>query len=96
MKTITVLLAAATLLLGASASPLATRKSNSWAGTSLYYLHGLADSEQDAYLSALASDGAKVVRIWGKWPLFPSLACSTGPTTMLTTYSQRHHGERVR
>lgn len=36
----------------------------SWMGTNLYYLQGLSDSDQDAYISQMANDGARVVRVW--------------------------------
>lgn len=38
--------------------------STSWMGTNLYYLQGLSDSDQDAYIGQMAADGAKVVRVW--------------------------------
>ncbi|KAK8073127.1 hypothetical protein PG996_006475 [Apiospora saccharicola] len=37
---------------------------NSWMGTNSYYLQGLSDAEQSAYIDAMAKDGAKVVRVW--------------------------------
>ncbi|KAI9703504.1 MAG: hypothetical protein M1820_005808 [Bogoriella megaspora] len=40
------------------------RASNSWGGSNLYFLHGLSNSDQDYYINTLASDGAKVVRLW--------------------------------
>lgn len=36
----------------------------SWMGANSYYLQGLSDSDQDAYISQMAKDGAKVVRLW--------------------------------
>lgn len=33
-------------------------------GTNLYYLQGLSDSDQDAYIGQMAADGAKVARVW--------------------------------
>ncbi|KAK8121661.1 hypothetical protein PG984_010331 [Apiospora sp. TS-2023a] len=36
----------------------------SWMGTNSYYLQGLSDSDQNAYIDAMAKDGAKVVRVW--------------------------------
>ncbi|KAI1384822.1 glycoside hydrolase family 5 protein [Hypoxylon trugodes] len=33
-------------------------------GSNLYFLPGLSDSDQDAYISTLQSYGAKVVRVW--------------------------------
>lgn len=44
-------------------SGLATA-SNSFAGSSLYFLPGLSASDQANYINTLASYGAKVVRIW--------------------------------
>ncbi|KAK8091849.1 hypothetical protein PG997_002210 [Apiospora hydei] len=37
---------------------------NSWMGANLYYLQGLSDGDQDAYINSMAEDGAKVVRLW--------------------------------
>ena len=48
------------------------RASNSWAGGNLYFLHGLGDSDQDYYINTLASDGAKVIRLWGMFPAYCS------------------------
>ena len=42
---------------------------SSWAGSNLYFLHGLSDSDQDSYINTLASNGAKVLRIWGLQPV---------------------------
>lgn len=36
----------------------------SWMGANLYYLQGLSDADQDAYIGQMAADGAKVVRLW--------------------------------
>lgn len=50
---------------GASASPLAERgTSHSWAGTSNYFIQGMSDADQDAYLSKLAQAGVRVIRVW--------------------------------
>lgn len=38
--------------------------SGSWAGTNLYYLQGMSDSDQDAYINKLSSYNTKVVRLW--------------------------------
>lgn len=38
--------------------------SPSWAGTNLYFLQGLSDSDQDAYINKLSSYNTKVVRLW--------------------------------
>ncbi|KAJ6784330.1 hypothetical protein PWT90_07250 [Aphanocladium album] len=61
------LLALVTLALGAAtASPLAERAatSHSWAGTSNYFLQGMSDADQDAYLRQLSQAGVKVIRVW--------------------------------
>jgi mannan endo-1,4-beta-mannosidase len=36
----------------------------SWMGTNLYYLQGLSDEDQNAYIDTMADYGAKVVRVW--------------------------------
>ena len=36
----------------------------SWAGTNLYYLQGLSDADQNAYVDKLAEYNTKVVRLW--------------------------------
>lgn len=36
----------------------------SWAGTNLYYLQGMSDSDQDAYINKLSEYNTKVVRLW--------------------------------
>jgi mannan endo-1,4-beta-mannosidase len=41
-----------------------TLAATSWMGANLYYLQGLSDSDQDAYIDAMSQDGAKVVRVW--------------------------------
>lgn len=38
--------------------------SGSWTGTNLYFLQGLSDADQDAYISKLQSYNTKVVRLW--------------------------------
>jgi mannan endo-1,4-beta-mannosidase len=38
--------------------------SSSFAGSNLYFLHGLSASDQATYIDTLAADGAKVIRIW--------------------------------
>jgi mannan endo-1,4-beta-mannosidase len=48
-----------------SAAALEPRQgSPSWAGTNLYYLQGLSDSDQDAYIQKLSEYNTKVVRLW--------------------------------
>ncbi|KAK9781554.1 putative mannan endo-1,4-beta-mannosidase [Seiridium cardinale] len=50
------------------ASPLSSvstrATSKSWAGSNLYFLQGLSDSDQDQWISTMSSSGAKVVRVW--------------------------------
>ncbi|KJX97184.1 glycoside hydrolase family 5 protein [Zymoseptoria brevis] len=36
----------------------------SWSGTNLYFLQGLSDDDQDAYIDKLKSYNTKVVRLW--------------------------------
>ncbi|KAI0438081.1 glycoside hydrolase [Xylaria telfairii] len=38
--------------------------SPSWAGSNIYFLIGLSDSQQNEWINNIASDGAKVVRLW--------------------------------
>jgi mannan endo-1,4-beta-mannosidase len=57
--------------LSASASVIEKRNSNSFAGTSNYYLHALHPDEQASYISALQGFGTKVVRLWGENYIFP-------------------------
>lgn len=61
----------ATLCMVLAACPIAsiaapdTRQSSpSWAGTNLYYLQGLSDADQDAYIRKLSEYNTKVVRLW--------------------------------
>ncbi|CAL5873313.1 uncharacterized protein PFLUO_LOCUS7584 [Penicillium psychrofluorescens] len=44
--------------------PKMKRASSSFAGSNLYFLHGLSASDQSYYINQLANDGAKVIRIW--------------------------------
>lgn len=46
------------------AAPEARQSSPSWAGTNLYYLQGLSDAAQDAYIEKLSEYNTKVVRLW--------------------------------
>ncbi|KAI0975228.1 glycoside hydrolase [Xylaria arbuscula] len=49
----------------ASIDRLSSRaNSHSWAGSNLYFLIGLSDSQQNEWIDSIASDGAKVVRLW--------------------------------
>lgn len=57
-------LLAALYLAGAHALAIDKRGSTSWAGSNLYFLHGLSASDQASYIDTLASYGAKVVRVW--------------------------------
>lgn len=50
----------------AASSVIEKRNSNSFAGTSNYYLHALHPDEQASYISALKDYGTKVVRLWGE------------------------------
>lgn len=40
--------------------------SSVFTGSSLYFLHGLSEADQDDYINTLAGDGAKVLRLWGR------------------------------
>lgn len=60
----------------------ARANSNSWAGTNNYFLIGLSDSEQDAYIDQLASFGAKVLRLWVNGQSAGS--CQKGSTISVT------------
>ncbi|RKU49363.1 hypothetical protein DL546_001301 [Coniochaeta pulveracea] len=61
-----ILQASATVLALASTglAGVVKRNSHSWAGSNLYFLQGLSDADQTAYINTLASDGAKVLRLW--------------------------------
>ena len=48
----------------AAALPEKRQSSSSWAGSNLYYLQGLSDADQDAYIQKLSDFNAKVVRLW--------------------------------
>lgn len=54
----------AAFALGVSATPTKRQGSKSWAGTSNYFVQSMSTSEQQSYLSQLASDGVKVIRLW--------------------------------
>ncbi|EXL98185.1 hypothetical protein NOF04DRAFT_6595 [Fusarium oxysporum II5] len=43
---------------------LTEAKSGSWSGTNNYFLQGMSDSAQDAYIQTLSSYDTKVVRLW--------------------------------
>ncbi|KAF4439036.1 glycoside hydrolase family 5 [Fusarium acutatum] len=45
-------------------SQLTEAKSGSWSGTNNYFLQGMSDSAQDAYIQTLSSYNTKVVRLW--------------------------------
>lgn len=38
----------------------------SWAGSNLYFLHGLDADTQSLYIETLAAWGVKVLRLWGE------------------------------
>lgn len=63
MRSVLVALGAMALSL-ASASPAPRADGHSFMGTNLYFLPGLSDSDQDSYISRMASAGAKVIRVW--------------------------------
>lgn len=47
------------------ASPLQERQNSpSWSGANLYYLQGISDADQDAYIQKLSDYNAKVIRLW--------------------------------
>ena len=73
MKLAIAFLLTLTLATTAYCRSLEKRASKSWGGGNLYFLHGLSDSDQDYYINTMASDGAKVVRLWGMWRLLSSL-----------------------
>ncbi|KAH8165082.1 hypothetical protein CIB48_g3159 [Xylaria polymorpha] len=51
--------------LAAPVDTLSSRaNSPSWAGSNIYFLIGLSDSQQNEWINNIASDGAKVVRLW--------------------------------
>ncbi|KAI1213559.1 glycoside hydrolase family 5 protein [Annulohypoxylon truncatum] len=56
------------LALGVSATPVSQNEaragSKSFMGSNLYFLPGMSDQGQDAYIADLANYGAKVVRVW--------------------------------
>ncbi|KAI1347141.1 glycoside hydrolase [Xylaria sp. FL0043] len=52
------------LTLASFLAATAAANSPSWAGSNLYFLIGLSDSQQDEWITNIASDGAKVVRLW--------------------------------
>lgn len=64
MKTAVGLALLAAITRSSSSPSLRRENSMSWMGTNLYYLQGLSDSDQDAYIGHMADDGAKVVRVW--------------------------------
>ncbi|KAG7409852.1 hypothetical protein Forpe1208_v011078 [Fusarium oxysporum f. sp. rapae] len=54
-----------TLCLGlAHLGQLIEARSDSWSGTNNYFLQGMSDSAQDAYIQTLSSYNTKVVRLW--------------------------------
>lgn len=55
--------------------------SSSWAGSNLYFLHGLDAETQSAYIEALAGWGVKVLRLWGELFIPTSYRVPTSLTT---------------
>ncbi|KAL9623331.1 MAG: hypothetical protein Q9160_002438 [Pyrenula sp. 1 TL-2023] len=55
----------------------AAASANSWAGSSLYFVHALSESDQNDYINTLAGFGAKVLRIW---VTASSAGCQKGST----------------
>jgi mannan endo-1,4-beta-mannosidase len=73
MKSIIAALGALALSTASLATPVsqtsqtkqaASNSTNSWMGSNLYFLQGLKDADQDSWIKTIASDGAKVVRVW--------------------------------
>ncbi|MCJ1440647.1 MAG: hypothetical protein MMC23_001133 [Stictis urceolatum] len=56
--------ALAALTLTVNGAAISKRASNSFAGSNLYFLHGLSADDQANYINTLAGYGAKVIRIW--------------------------------
>ncbi|TGJ79056.1 hypothetical protein E0Z10_g9702 [Xylaria hypoxylon] len=56
--------------------------SPSWAGSNIYFLIGLSNSQQDEWINNIASDGAKVVRLWVNGQTAGS--CQKGSTIVRT------------
>ena len=46
----------------------AASASNSFGGSSLFYLHALSAEDQETYIKTLSGYGAKVLRLWGMFP----------------------------
>ena len=58
--------------------PKPTRSgSPSWAGSNLYFLHGLDAETQSAYIEVLAGWGVKVLRLWGELFILTSYCVPT-------------------
>lgn len=55
---------ATSLTLRSENSTSVMKTSDSFMGFNLYYLQGLSDSDQDAFIGQMAADGAKVARVW--------------------------------
>ena len=62
LATSTALVAAAT-----TATTIQKRTSNSYGGTSNYFIQGLTSDQQDTYIGQLKNIGVKVVRVWGTY-----------------------------
>ncbi|KAI1424971.1 glycoside hydrolase [Xylaria sp. FL1777] len=78
----------ANLLVTAAAASIDTLSSRanspSWAGSNNYFLIGLSDSKQDEWINNIASDGAKIVRLWVNGQTAGS--CQKGSTISTTLY----------
>lgn len=71
--------------LAAPVDTLSSRaNSPSWAGSNIYFLIGLSDSQQNEWINNIASDGAKVVRLWVNGQNAGS--CQKGSTIVRTIY----------
>lgn len=64
MKFSLLTVAVAAFATSAVATPNKRQGSKSWAGTSNYFVQGMSNDDQRAYISQLASDGVKVMRLW--------------------------------
>ncbi|KAI1182478.1 glycoside hydrolase [Nemania serpens] len=74
-----------TTAFAASINTLSSRaNSPSWAGSNNYFLIGLSETQQNAYIDSIASAGAKVVRLWVNGQSAGS--CQKGSTVAKTIY----------
>ncbi|KAI0006472.1 glycoside hydrolase family 5 protein [Xylariaceae sp. FL0662B] len=63
-----------------AASNTSSQASKSFMGSNLYFIQGLADADQDAYISDLAAYGAKAVRVWVRQEAGDDDGCVKGST----------------